>query len=584
MSYPYSGLALIEKLAVQHQNKCPGLFQQGTFLLNWRAKVGSFPHADVETLVSAGEPCGMWQTVTVNKRERNPNREYTIQSRPEDKRNVEENWQALDELPLHGYIPGASIRGVVRAWVNSFRQQSPELVNRMEELLGVQQGDKIRSGKIIFLDAFPENPTKLSLDIVNPQQKFQVYHDGQGTPLSLYTLGNGEERTPIRIAIRGIPGKATEEDVQEVWTWVEKALNTQGVGSRTASGYGAMKVPNRTVKFLEPAYVDGYVNKQIDFKLYSQGSAGPSTGSMELRPSHWRGWLRSWLLRFFLGVMRQDDAEKTVTELMGGIEPTTVKGLIRLKVLPGEVWGEESEDGNGPKFYIWQGSLLISMTDQYFNAILLPVMRIAVMLGGMGRGYRRPLHVFEMNNGRESSRGSYLELTHQVPQQEGEQYKTMLFGLPLKPENWHPVYKNWINKVKSLYPDRYTVDGSGINAEIFSPTTCAVYAVPGPQENPIDVSRNEWATKNRFDMRGAGMDLIYQTKYKRKPDVGGNAAAGNAYCSWVGIKRVVTKTETKEVVCLFLGRDNGLRLSFLSDLASIDDAVHLFGRRPQEQK
>jgi CRISPR-associated protein Cmr6 len=579
MSYPYSGLTLIEKLAAQHKKKHPGLFQQGTFSVNWRTKVGSSPHADGETLVSAGEPCGRWETVSVKKRERNRDgtwRSYEIDSRPEDKREVGENWQALRELPLYGYIPGSSIRGVVRTWINSC---SPELVSRMEDLLGVQEGDKIRSGKIIFLDAFPEQPTKLSLDIVNPQQKFQVYHDGQGTPLSLYTLGNGEKEIPIRIAIQGISAKATEEDVKEVWSWVEQALNSQGVGSRTASGYGAIKIPNPRVKFSEPTYADGYISKRIDFELYSQGSAGPSTEKMELRPSHWRGWLRSWLLRFLLGVMSQDDAEKTVVELMGGIEPTAVKGLTRLRVSPGKVWGEESEDRTRPKFYRWQGSLIISMPERALNEILLPVMRIASMVGSVGRGYRRPLHIFEMNNGRESSRGSYLILI--VPQTGEEPEKKMLFGLPLKPENWQSTYTSWANKVKALYPCRYKAEGSGMNAEIFSPKTCAVYAVPGPQKNPIK-RPGTWATKNRFEMRGEGVKLIYKEKYKRKPDVGGNAAAGNASCSWVGIKRVVLKEEIREVVCLFLGQDNQLRREFLSDLAEISDAVHLFGCQPEE--
>ena len=568
MSYPYSGLVLIERLAKQHQNKHPGLFQQGTFILNWRAKVGSFPHPDVETLVSAGEPCGSWKPET---------------GRPEDKRNVGQNWDGFEALPLHGYIPAASIRGMVRAWVQG---QSPELQTRMEQLLGFQRGNTIQAGKIVFLDAFPENPTQLSLDIVNPQQNFQVYHEGQSTPLSQYTLGDGHGAIPIRIAIRGIPGsKITDDDVHEVWSWVERAINALGVGSRTASGYGSITVPDSSIKPSAPTLFPGYASKQLSFKLYSQGNAGPYSKTMEFRPSHWRGWLRSWLLRFFLGVMTRANAELTVTELMGGIEPETVKGKIRLKVLPGQIWGEKSEDE--PYFYSWSGDLILSApqsaSEPLLNEVILPILRMAVMLGGAGRGWRRPLHIFEMRNNNDnrwdSSRGSHLVVNHRVkPPNQDAMNKP--FGLGVKPEDWQRIYGKWSEQIQSLYPDRYLAAGSGENAESISPTTCSIYVVPGPQKEPIDRANHLWAVTDRFATRGDGMDLIYKPKYKRKAAVGGDAANGNAHCSWVSIKRISKPVDCQEVVCLFLGKNDRLRLNFLSDLANIDRAVYVFGKKP----
>ncbi|MFM6368571.1 MAG: RAMP superfamily protein, partial [Dolichospermum sp.] len=131
------------------------------------------------------------------------------------------------------------------------------------------------------------------------------------------TLGNGEDKIPVIVAIRGIPEKATEEEVSEVWEWVRQALSLYGVGSRTASGYGALKT---SVAAQNPTPDPNYLVKQFEFSLYSQGSAGPHTQTMELRPSHWRGWLRSWLMRFFLGVMPENLAKLTVAELMGEID------------------------------------------------------------------------------------------------------------------------------------------------------------------------------------------------------------------------------------------------------------------------
>jgi CRISPR-associated protein Cmr6 len=98
-SMMYSGTKLIDALAKQHADRSQSeLFKSGIFTLDWRSKVGSFPHPDQETLVSAGEPCGAWNF---------------DDSRPEDKRNLDENLKLFKELPLNGYIPAASIRGIV---------------------------------------------------------------------------------------------------------------------------------------------------------------------------------------------------------------------------------------------------------------------------------------------------------------------------------------------------------------------------------------------------------------------------------------------------------------------------------------
>jgi CRISPR-associated protein Cmr6 len=76
------------------------------------------------------------------------------------------------------------------------------------------------------------------------------------------------------------------------------------------------------------------------------------------------------------------------------------------------------------------------------------------------------------------------------------------------------------------------------------------------------------------------MGLIYQRAYKRQPEVGGNAGAERAYCSWVSIKQTKQRDGYKEVVCLFTGGDNELRSQFLRDLAAISGAIHLFGVQP----
>lgn len=565
----YSGPQLVQLLEKQQEargkasDRYKGLFKKGTFTIQWRAKVGSFPHPDLETSVSAGEPCGSWQL---------------NQGRPEDKRNVGENLQQLSQLPLNGYIPGSGIRGIVRTWA----KQRPEIKLRMYELLGVQESDRITPGKIEFLDAWPEEATKLTLDIVNPQEKFQVLHEGQSTPLSLYTLGDGEEPIALTVAIRGIPGKATASEVEEVWGWVQQALTLYGVGSRTASGYGAIASPD-----VKPKPHPNDSVKTFDFTLYSQGCYGANTQEPELRPVHWRGWLRSWVLRFLLGVMSEQDAQTTLSELFGTLEPNSRKGCVRLQMVKGNVWGEFS--GNSPTFYSWKGKLQISAPKDILNKIILPIIRFAVMVGGVGRGWRRPLHIFVMNNGRDAARGTYLSLTHLVKNPETGKFQNKLFGLPLTESEWMKTYENWRTAVQLQWPNRFH-PGQNPAAEVLSPETCAVYVLPEPQEEPLDRENFEWSITQPTNTRGCGMNLIYQPKYKKKPDVGGDAAGGgNAHCSWVSIKRVNVPnkkedTQCQEVVCLFMGgqtpQDHHLRSQFLKDLANSSGAVHLFGVVP----
>jgi CRISPR-associated protein Cmr6 len=519
--------------------------------------------------VSAGEPCGAWQIDSGCPKGKN---------RPEDKRNLGDNLQFFAELPIYGYVPAASIRGVVRAWA----QGHPGVRSRMEELLGYQNSnDEISAGKIEFLDAFPAEPTKLTLDIVNPQQDFQVFHKGQGTPLSLYTLGDGQENVEVKVAIQGIAGKASPEEVAEVWGWVQQALSLQGLGSRTASGYGSVSAPGDFAAGDLPLLPEGYSSKILAFTLYSQGNAGPDMKQPELRPSHWRGWLRSWLLRFLLGVMSEQDARYTVGELMGTLEESSDRqgrqGCIRLRLTGGRSWGEPSESERFKRFYRWQGSLKITAPKEILNEIILPIVKFAAMTGGVGKGWRRPLHLFVMGNGNQAARGCRVILKHQAKSKDTGQLESQNFGILSKSDTWQKLYDKWASAAQTLWPKRYNPGLTAPNAEVFSPRTCAIYVVPGTDEDPIDLRNLDWARdKKTTETRGTGMELIYQPTYKRKPDVGGDAGAGRANCSWVSIRR----SGKQEIVCIFMGKDAPLRQQFLKDLHNLDESSHLFGLRP----
>jgi CRISPR-associated protein Cmr6 len=204
-------------------------------------------------------------------------------------------------------------------------------------------------------------------------------------------------------------------------------------------------------------------------------------------------------------------------------------------------------------------------------------------VGGVGRGWRRPLHLFMMERRDRapvaSARGCHVTFTHKVKSAETGKVQTKSFGISSQPEIWLRLYNNWASAAQRHWADRYQSQLSVANAEVFSPQTCAIYQVSGVDENPIDSADLDWSTDDALDTRGDGMELIYRPTYKRKPDVGGNAGAGEAHCSWVSIKRSVKQ----EIVCVFMGEDSPLRRRFLKDLHDTPDSTYLFGVQPPQQ-
>ncbi len=563
----YAGNLLVDLLEKQEQKlDRSDFFKKGIFEIFWRAKVGSFLHPDGETIVSAGEPTGAWKPT---------------QSRPEDKRNVSQNLQQLSKLPLHGYLPGSSIRGIVRAWA---RRQG--MTQDIDRLLGTQIGTTITAGCIEFLDAWPTSPTLLTLDIVNPQQDFQVFHQGQGTPLSFYTLGCGDQPVALTVAIRGIPNRATPEDVQQVWEWVEQALVTQGIGSRTASGYGQLQSQSKQVK---PKLPDNHVYRKMWFTLYSQGCYGANQqqgcGNEELRPSHWRGWLRSWMLRFFLGVMTPANAHQTLAELMGVLEPDATQGILRTQLRVTQKFSSTKQ----PEFFTWRGEFTVSGPENLVDNIVMPVIKFAATCGGIGRGWRRPLHVFLDPRSNARSRGSHLVLTKLRTDPATNESKKVRLELPLDSTAWNSSYDNWLSKVREYWSNR-VIPFQNPPAEAFSPRSCSVYLLLGPTENPINHRDNDWFKSYQnesLETRGDGMALVYRNQYKKRVDLGGDAANGNSHCSWVSIRRLdrgnsELEVKCQEIVCLFMGgvtstQQSELRCKFLQDLQNQKNSMHLFG-------
>lgn len=134
------------------------------------------------------------------------------------------------------YLPGSSIKGLMRAWARTGRES-----NELAARLGTCDG----RGDVIILDALPLKPVTLEPDVMTPH--YDDYYRG-GTP-----PGDWMSPTPIPFLVvardtsfhfglipRGAQARAC---LGEVLAWLVRALGELGAGAKTSVGYGLFGAP-----------------------------------------------------------------------------------------------------------------------------------------------------------------------------------------------------------------------------------------------------------------------------------------------------------------------------------------------------
>lgn len=133
------------------------------------------------------------------------------------------------------YLPGSSIKGMVRAWVKVWESQvAPGTVDRLF-------GKRGAVGEICFLDAVPTQRVSLDADIMTPHYAGWDETDPPGdwhSPNPIPFLVTAE-RTPFLFGL--LPRRAgLSDELELVFGWLESALEWAGAGAKTAVGYGRM--------------------------------------------------------------------------------------------------------------------------------------------------------------------------------------------------------------------------------------------------------------------------------------------------------------------------------------------------------
>ncbi|OBQ27997.1 MAG: hypothetical protein AN483_17845 [Aphanizomenon flos-aquae MDT14a] len=430
--------------------------------------------------------------------------------------------------PIFGipYIPASTLKGAAKAWAR--KNDTPA---RVQELLGMLNGRNAKAAKIEFLDAFPTKHC-LSIDVATPQwawkdNKVMMYGPVPHPLLSL-------EQPQFLIGLRPTSRQNSDcqDDLKTVKSWLENALNS-GIGSRVSSGYGKAL---GTIPIIN-------TRKSYDFELWTQGMYGSNPQIPEFRPSAVRGILRYWFRAVALGLYDVPNCQKLEEEIFGNLGK---QGKISLstKVNP--------SDKKDPCFYA--GKIYLEATEIKYLNLAEKLLFLAVQLGGVGRGSRRPLHLLDHR-----MRGCHWEIVGKdLPlHYDGEQWSKFFTEL-------NQVFQAIKTPIGSyaVSPGR-----PGAKQQDVLDKNAQIWLLKSPSQ--IHPEKVNWQTDGSSSkVRGAGLELLYSdTRFKGKGQGQGNPNVGGELGtpSFVWIKSIFTGNLPYQVITIF-GSDHPDRKEFAKEL------------------
>lgn len=193
------------------------------------------------------------------------------------------------------YLPGAAIKGLVRAWFENWVKPRPDPTT-MRIWFGSEDKNPTAckegfiTGEFLFFDALPLSPPQLSADIMTPHMG-KWYEKGAEDPCYPNVMpGDWHDPIPVpflvatrttllfAIAPRSERGRA---DLPRILEALESALDWLGAGAKTAVGYGYFVPEKRAHDRLKKSLIDYQrQQEQRDLEIKKQ-SLSPEMQSVE---------------------------------------------------------------------------------------------------------------------------------------------------------------------------------------------------------------------------------------------------------------------------------------------------------------
>jgi len=155
------------------------------------------------------------------------------------------------------YIPGATVKGLIRAWVEAWAEFSSEdeRCATLHRWFGSENKDpskckaETQAGDFIFFDALPTKPVNLKADVMTPHMG-GWYERGGSDPMNPeVTPADWHNPVPIPFLVADKPmflfaiaPRRGEEhpELNQLMAMLEDALEWLGAGAKTAAGYGRL--------------------------------------------------------------------------------------------------------------------------------------------------------------------------------------------------------------------------------------------------------------------------------------------------------------------------------------------------------
>jgi len=172
------------------------------------------------------------------------------------------SWHPTLAVP---YLSGASVKGLVRAWVelNDEQLSETEKLARLKNWFGTEDKEQIaeQTGDFIFFDALPDAPPQLACDIMTPHMG-KWYSEGDKAQLSDSATIPADWHEPIPVPFLVVkktafvfhiaPRSGVQTDtLEQVLTALKNALEWLGAGAKTSAGYGYMSEDTRYTQNLK---------------------------------------------------------------------------------------------------------------------------------------------------------------------------------------------------------------------------------------------------------------------------------------------------------------------------------------------
>ena len=144
------------------------------------------------------------------------------------------------------YLPGSSVKGLVRAWATHDADPAPS-ETELDHLLG--RADALGSaGHVIFLDAIPAKAVRLEADVMTPHYAGWKINEPPGdwrepNPVPFLVVA---PETPFLFSL--LPRGVEKDKLAPVFRWLTDALRNAGAGAKTAVGYGRFANDERLTK------------------------------------------------------------------------------------------------------------------------------------------------------------------------------------------------------------------------------------------------------------------------------------------------------------------------------------------------